>query len=52
LSETPLGAFINDDVADLFARVQGREVWRAHGSWLAGNGQFLGYMALNCPDRL
>jgi amidase len=41
LSEAPLGAFINDDVADLFARVQGREVWRAHGSWLAGNGQFL-----------
>jgi amidase len=41
VSEAPLGAFINDDVADLFARVQGREVWRAHGSWLGGNGQFL-----------
>ena len=41
VSETPLGAFINDDVADLFARVQGREVWRAHRSWLAGNRQFL-----------
>ena len=41
VSQTPLDAFINDDVADLFARVQGREVWRAHGSWLAGNGQFL-----------
>jgi len=41
VSEAPLNAFINDDVADLFARVQGREVWRAHGSWLAGNRQFL-----------
>jgi Asp-tRNA(Asn)/Glu-tRNA(Gln) amidotransferase A subunit family amidase len=41
VSETPLDAFINDDVADLFARVQGREVWRAHGSWLARNRQFL-----------
>ena len=41
VSETPLDAFINDDVADLFARVQGREVWRAHRSWLAGNRQFL-----------
>ena len=41
VSEAPLDAFINDDVADLFARVQGREVWRAHGSWLAGNRQFL-----------
>jgi len=41
VSQAPLDAFINDDVADLFARVQGREVWRAHGSWLAGNRQFL-----------
>ena len=41
VSETPLDAFINDDVADRFARVQGREVWRAHRSWLAGNRQFL-----------
>ena len=41
VSERSLSAFINDDVADLFARVQGREVWRAHGSWLARNSQFL-----------
>jgi amidase len=41
VSQAPLDAFINDDVADLFARVQGREVWRAHRSWLAGNQQFL-----------
>ena len=41
VSETSLDDFINDDVADLFARVQGREVWRAHRSWLAGNRQFL-----------
>lgn len=41
VSQTPLDAVINDDVADLFARVQGREVWRAHRFWLAGNRQFL-----------
>ena len=41
VSETRLDDCINDDVADLFARVQGREVWRAHRSWLAGNRQFL-----------
>ena len=41
VSEAPLDAVINDDVADLFARVQGREVWRAHGPWLAANRQFL-----------
>ena len=31
----------NEEVADLFARIQGREVWPAHGSWLSGNSQFL-----------
>jgi amidase len=41
VSERSLSPFINDEVADLFARVQGREVWRAHGEWLTGNRQFL-----------
>jgi amidase len=41
VSERSLSPFINDEAADLFARVQGREVWRAHGSWLTGNRQFL-----------
>ncbi len=41
VSECSLRPFINEEVADLFARIQGREVWQAHGSWLRGNRQFL-----------
>jgi amidase len=41
VSERSLSPFVNDEVADVFARVQGREVWRAHGSWLTGNREFL-----------
>jgi amidase len=41
VSERSLSAVVNDEVADLFARIQGREVWRVHGSWLAGNSQYL-----------
>ena len=41
VSECPLSSFINEEAADLFARIQGREVWRTHGSWLTGNSQFL-----------
>jgi amidase len=41
LSEGRLAAFINDDAADLFARIQARQVWRAHGPWLAGNSAVL-----------
>jgi amidase len=37
LAEGHLAAFVNDDVADLFARIQARQVWRAHGPWLAAN---------------
>ena len=29
-----LGAFISDEVADLFARLQAREVWATHAAWL------------------
>jgi amidase len=36
-----LGGCLGDEVTDLFARVQGREVWRSHSSWLTGNSQFL-----------
>jgi amidase len=41
LSEGRLAAFINHDVADLFARIQARQVWRAHGPWLTANSAVL-----------
>jgi amidase len=41
VSECSLSSFVNEEVADLFARIQGREVWQTHGSWLSGNSQFL-----------
>jgi amidase len=41
VSECSLSSFSNEAVADLFARIQGREVWHTHGSWLSGNSQFL-----------
>ncbi len=41
VSECSLSSFSNEEVADLFARIQGREVWQTHGSWLSGNSQFL-----------
>ena len=41
VSECSPRSFIYDAVADLFARLQGREVWRVHGSWLSENRQFL-----------
>lgn len=37
LAELELSAFVHDKVADLFARIQARQVWRAHGPWLARN---------------
>jgi amidase len=39
--EDELGAFFNNDVADLFARIQARQVWAAHGPWLAQNMEVL-----------
>ena len=42
VSQTPLWTPSSTvTVAYLFARVEGRKVRRAHGSWLAGNRQFL-----------
>ena len=49
VSEGRLAGFINDDVADLFARIQARQVWRAHGPWLAGN---LGVLAADVRGRV
>jgi amidase len=41
LVEADLGAFLNAGVADLFARIQGRQVWAAHGHWLMANAAVL-----------
>jgi amidase len=41
LTEGRLAAFVNGDVADLFARIQARQVWRAHGPWLTANSAVL-----------
>jgi amidase len=30
-----LGGFVDSDTGDLFARLQGREIWRTHGRWVA-----------------
>lgn len=37
LETAALGRFTSSDVAELFARVQGREIWAQHGAWLEGN---------------
>jgi amidase len=36
-----VGALVNAEVADLFARVQGREIWREHGAWAAAELEHL-----------
>jgi amidase len=41
LAEAALGEYISDEVTDLFGRVQARQVWAAHGRWLAVNGDAL-----------
>jgi amidase len=41
LAEEDLAGQFNDDVADLFARVQARQVWTVHGPWLAANSEAL-----------
>jgi amidase len=35
--EVDLSDLLHAEVADLFARLQGRELWAGHGSWLAEN---------------
>ena len=37
LAEGGLADLVSAEVADLFARIQGRELWAAHGPWLAEN---------------
>jgi amidase len=51
VAECSLSSFSNEAVADLFARIQGREVWPTHGSWLSGNSQFLAPDVLGRVER-
>jgi amidase len=37
LAEWDIGAFCNSEAADLFSRIQARQVWVTHGRWLAAN---------------
>jgi Asp-tRNA(Asn)/Glu-tRNA(Gln) amidotransferase A subunit family amidase len=37
LAEWDIGAFCNSRAADLFSRIQARQVWTTHGRWLAAN---------------
>ena len=39
--EVEFGAFTSADVGDLFARLQGREIWSNHGSWVEEHGSSL-----------
>ncbi|GHE44356.1 amidohydrolase [Streptosporangium violaceochromogenes] len=39
--ERSLAAFVNMEVADLFARLQSREIWAEHAGWLTENEGFL-----------
>jgi amidase len=48
LTEWELGAFCNSDVADLFSRIQARQVWTTHGPWLAAN---MGVLAPDVASR-
>jgi amidase len=41
LATVAMDALISADVADLFARIQAREVWQAHWTWLAAHGHAL-----------
>lgn len=39
--EIEFGKFISADVGDLFARLQGREIWSNHGVWVEEHGSSL-----------
>ena len=44
-----LSEFINPDIGDLFARLQGREIWSEHSQWISENK---GYLADDVRTRL
>lgn len=37
VEEPGLGELVDADVGDLFARIEGREIWSEHGTWIAEN---------------
>lgn len=41
LAECTFSVFSNSGVADLFARIQGREIWQTHGEWVRANSESL-----------
>jgi amidase len=41
IGETSLARFSNDSVADLFARLQAREIWATHSAWILANRRSL-----------
>jgi amidase len=41
LTECQFGGFSSRDVGALFARLQGREIWRNHGRWVRANADAL-----------
>ena len=48
LDQSELGVFISSEVADLFSRLQAREVWATHAAWL---GQHRDVLAADVRDR-
>jgi amidase len=47
--QSDLSEFINPDIGDLFARLQGREIWSEHSQWISENK---GYLADDVRTRL
>jgi amidase len=41
LAECDFGAFASRETAEVFGRLQGREVWRTHARWVSENGTAL-----------
>lgn len=41
LSEVRGATVVNDDTGDLFARLQGREIWQQHGAWVTEHANHL-----------
>lgn len=49
VEEIEIGPFVSAAVGDLFARVQGREIWREHAGWVRANA---GALAADVRTRL
>jgi amidase len=49
VEEIDIGPFVSNAVGDLFARVQGREIWSEHAGWVRANA---GALAADVQTRL